>query len=275
MKGTAWIAALACGLAAAAPVRAEQGDAIEGASVGETASVPLIAGRIEDGVRLVAGPVAALRYDPLGRFTGYILEDGTSVGLIPEQANLHAWGFARPGEPLLVEYRNEEVLRIVNHATGRTLDFGNASTQPLWAVERAPSEAPTGVGGGPAAEPGERDLGDEEGRADVQGLERMRRLRATGEVHSVIRSAEGNALGVRLTGGTQVFLLPRVAAVLDGVQPGDRLQITGRGTQNERSASLWAGKIVRLDATGATQSVLLDLGRGDGAPELDIGPTGT
>lgn len=266
MRATTWIAALACGLFAAAPARAEQAEPIEGGSIDGDAAVPLIAGRIEEGARLVAAPVASLRYDPLGRFTGYILEDGTSVALIPEEAKRHAWGFARPGEPVLVEYREDRVLRMVNHATGRTLDFGAVTVEPLWAIERerGRTSAPTGaVGGGPSVEPE---------RTPVQGLDELRPLRATGEVASVIRSAEGEPLGVRLQGGTQVFLLPRVAAVLEDVRPGERLQITGKGTRGDHGASLWAGKITRIDETGAPQRVVLDLARGDGAPDLGIAP---
>lgn len=74
------------------------------------------------------------------------------------------------------------------------------------------------------------------------------------------------ASGFVMEDGTQVHVLDRVAfAVSKMVSPSDSIVIEGRGERTPMGTGIWAVKITRPD-----HAVLLDIGRGVGAPELNL-----
>ncbi|MBI2390977.1 MAG: hypothetical protein HYV09_15405 [Deltaproteobacteria bacterium] len=194
--------------------------------------------------------VRTARLDPHGQISGVILTDGTEL-VAPMSERLSR--VARPGDPVRRAVSADQRRVLVNERTNEQVALGpreNEDLKPLVA-------RPIGIGGGPVAT--DRDS------LRIDDVSSLDRLAVTARVSLVLKSNVGAPSGLLLEDGTQVHLVPRVSGALGRVQPGDLLRVVGLGTQTESGASMWALFIIAED-----QQVLLDLERGDGAPEIGL-----
>lgn len=185
--------------------------------------------------------------DAHGRVAGLMLDDGTELVGTSAQGDRILASFQR-GDPVELTARGGAPVRVRNARSGRVLELApSGSDAPASAAARARSSG--------TARPRMDDVRD------------AARVEVTGRVAAVTHTPQGEPAGVLMDSGTQVHVLPRVAAVLRGLRPGDPLRVEGRGVYGAYGLGVWATTIV-----GPNQRRVLDLGRGVAAPELSLAP---
>lgn len=199
--------------------------------------------------------VIAYRIDANGRRAGLIFDGGATLGLLPESAARLLDELAPSSRVGLRQEPHGLVVR--NEATGLALDFGDVTLRDVRTLEGR------GIGGGPpvARHP-----------EPVFGLVELRPLTFEEPIRHVLRSLDGEPIGLLLDGGAQVWLLPEVARVLEGLSERERVRVHGLGTPGRPSAA-WA-VVIERPRPSAVPEIVLDLRRGGGTPALGISPCG-
>jgi hypothetical protein len=202
--------------------------------------------------------VRSVRLDAHGQPSGIILSDGIQYVGNPNK-NLDT--VVKPGDRVRVEMGSGDRIVVVNTKSmlGTTLGpRGSVDLLPLVAYPTSKT-APSAIGGGP------RDAAvSSAGGPRIDDATELGRYAINGRVDLVLTTPNGAPTGLLMDDGTQVQVLPRVTDVLRRIHAGDQIRVEGRGTKTAQGTSLWATGIMQ------DRLVLLDLERGEGAPELGI-----
>jgi hypothetical protein len=182
----------------------------------------------------VVGEVARYVVGPLGKVRGFLLKDGTAVMVHGEAGE--AMAKAVPvGQSVRVEGWSP------SSSGGKTVMRAAVYGQHGQVV--AP---PTGE----AREQGRGARGERWNELKGE-IARLPDASANGTVQTVIQGHRGKIAAVVLSDGTSVFLRPRLAKALmtRGIQPGDRIESSGKGASYPLGKSVVVSSITFADGT--------------------------